>query len=97
MKTDLKGIARNFLMEAGMGKVEQAFETYIATHFIHHNPYFEGSREALLNAMQEAHLSQPNQSLQIKQCFQDGNTVITHTHVVKEDMDIAVVHIFRFE
>lgn len=28
---------------------------------------------------------------------QDGNSVITHSLVRKEKIDIAVVHIFRFE
>jgi predicted SnoaL-like aldol condensation-catalyzing enzyme len=92
-----KEIAQTFLQLAGMGQVKEAYSQFIAPTFIHHNQYFEGSRAALLKAMEEAHQSSPNKSIEIKQCYQDGNTVITHSLVSKTDMDIAVVHIFRFE
>ncbi len=49
------------------------------------------------NTMQEAHETSPNKSIEIKQCIEEGDTVVTHSLVVKEDMEIAVVHIFRFE
>lgn len=41
----------------------------------------------------------PNKVLEVKQAFEDGNTVITHSHVKQSVNDIgaAVVHIFRFE
>ncbi|MGB4959961.1 MAG: nuclear transport factor 2 family protein [Saprospiraceae bacterium] len=94
---DIKEIAKSFLMAAGMGQVDEAYEKYVATDFKHHNQYFEGSRVALKDAMAEAHLSSPNKQIDIKYCYIDGNTVITHSLVTKEEMDIAVVHIFRFE
>jgi hypothetical protein len=34
--------------------------------------------------------------LEVKQSFEDGDRVILHSLVVKEKMEIAVVHIFRF-
>jgi predicted SnoaL-like aldol condensation-catalyzing enzyme len=43
---------------------------------------------------------QPNKSIQIKRMYEDGDTVITHSRVSRQDPqapDIAVVHIFRFE
>ena len=93
----IKESAISFLTSAGLGKVQQAFDQFVAPNFIHHNQYFKGDRESLLKAMVEDHQTNPNKSIDIKQAFVDGNTVITHSHVVKENMEIAVVHIFRFE
>ena len=89
--------AESFLKTAGLGRVAEGFEKYIATKFIHHHQYFEGSREALLNAMQEDHNTNPNVAIEIKSCFSDADKVITHSLVTKESMQIAVVHIFRFQ
>ncbi len=90
-------IATSFLKMAGMGEVKEAFDQLVASEFIHHNQYFKGDRESLKTAMQDAHNTSPNQSITIKNTYVDGNTVITYSHVVKDDMEIAVVHIFRIE
>lgn len=92
-----KEIAQSFLKMAGMGKVKEAYLQFVASEFIHHNQYFKGDRESLMAAMQEAHDTSPNKSITIKNTYEDGNTVITHSHVVKDEMEIAVVHIFRIE
>ena len=89
--------AKAFLQLAGMGRVEEAFENFVANDFIHHNQYFEGSGASLKEAMMEAHLASPNESIEVKYEYMDGDTVITHSLVVKKDMSIAVVHIFKFE
>ncbi len=80
-----------------MGNVRDGFRDYVSKDFIHHNQYFEGSRQALLTAMEEAHQSSPNKAVEVKYCYEDKDTVITHSLVSKADMEIAVVHIFRFE
>lgn len=92
--------AISFLQMAGTGNVQEAYDRFIADNFIHHNQYFKGDRNSLLVAMQEAHKASPNKRIETKQCFEEGNTVITHSLVVRqnaEELDIAVVHIFRFE
>ena len=89
-------IAQSFLQLAGLGKVQEAFDQYVSPEFIHHNQYFKGGREALFIAMEEAHRSSPNKSIEIKYAYRDDDTVITHSLVKKQDMAIAVVHIFRF-
>jgi predicted SnoaL-like aldol condensation-catalyzing enzyme len=91
-----KETAISFLQLAGSGRVEEAFDKFTATDFFHHNQYFQGNREALQKAMEDAHQTSPNKSVEIKYCYMDGDTVITHSLVVKQNMDIAVVHIFRF-
>jgi predicted SnoaL-like aldol condensation-catalyzing enzyme len=92
-----KEAAISFLKLAGTGQVQEAFERYTSPDFIHHNQYFQGSREALQQAMEAAHQTSPNKSIEIKLSYEDQDTVITHSLVVKHDMEIAVVHIFRFK
>lgn len=92
-----KEIAISFLQFAGNGRAPEAFSKYVAADFIHHNQYFQGNRDALEKAMEEAHHTSPNTSIEIKHSYVDGETVVTHSHVIKQDMEIAVVHIFRFE
>lgn len=91
-----KEIATLFLKLAGTGKVQEAYDKFVSPDFIHHNQYFKGDRESLLRAMEEAHKTSPNKSIDIKNVYLDGDTVVTYSHVIKEDMEIAVVHIFRF-
>ena len=95
-----KDAAASFLKTAGMGKVQEAYDQYAAPSFIHHNQYFKGDRQSLLKAMQEASKTSPNRSIDIKHVYEDGDTVITHSLVTRQDPEaqaIAVVHIFRFD
>jgi predicted SnoaL-like aldol condensation-catalyzing enzyme len=95
-----KEAAMSFLKMAGMGQVEEAYVRYVAPSFTHHNQYFKGDRQSLLKAMQEASKTSPNKSIEIKRVYEDGDTVVTHSLVTRQDPeapDIAVVHIFRFE
>ena len=95
-----KDAAKSFLQMAGTGKVQEAYDRYIAPSFIHHNAYFKGDRLSLLTAMQEASKTSPNRSIEVKHIYEDGDTVITHSLVTRQDPkapEIAVVHIFRFE
>ena len=97
---DKKEMATTFLKLAGTGKVREAYEKFIAQDFIHHNQYFKGDRQSLLTAMEEAHKASPNKSIDIKYIYEDGETVITHSLVTRQEanaQNIAVVHIFRFE
>lgn len=95
-----KEIAISFLKMAGSGNVREAYDKFIASSFIHHNQYFKGDRQSLMLAMEEAHKTDPNKAIDIKQAFEDGDTVITHSRVTRKnpsEQDVAVVHIFRFE
>ena len=95
-----KDAAKSFLQMAGTGRVQEAYDRYVAPSFIHHNQYFKGDRQSLLKAMEEAAKATPNKSVEIKRVVEDGDTVMTHSRVSRQDPqapDIAVVHIFRFE
>ena len=92
-----KEIAKSFLKLAGDGEAREAYSKFVAVDFIHHNQYFKGDRESLQKAMEEAHETSPNKSIEIKHVYEDGDTVAAHSLVAKEKMNIAVVHIFRFK
>ena len=91
-----KETTQTFLQLVSSGRVEKAYDDFISDDFFHHNQYFEGNREALKKAMADAHKTDPNKSLKVKYCYAEGDTVITHSLVKKEKMEIAVIHIFRF-
>lgn len=94
--TPNKEIAHSFLKMAGSGLVQEAYDKFVAPEFIHHNQYFKGDRQSLMQAMIEAHKNQPNVTFQIKHTYEDGPCVVTHSYVAKKNMEIAVVHIFKF-
>ena len=88
--------AKAFLKTAGTGNVQEGYDRYVAPSFIHHNQYFKGDRQSLLTAMQEASKTSPNKSIDIKHVYEDGDTVITHSLVTRQDphaQEIAVIHI----
>ena len=45
--------AISFLELASSGKVDEAYSKYVGEGFWHHNPFFEGSTEALQAGMEE--------------------------------------------
>jgi predicted SnoaL-like aldol condensation-catalyzing enzyme len=94
---NLKEIAITFLKTAAQGSPNEAFDKYVASDFIHHNQYFDGDKVSLLDAMIKASGSSPNKSFSVKSSVQEGDRVVTYSHVVKENMDIAVFHMFRFK
>ena len=93
-----KDSAIEFLRLASSGNVREAYEKYIHPDFRHHNPYFNGDRESLLIAMEDAAVNHPNKFLNVQQAIEEGDRVAIHSHVRQESgADIAVVHIFRFQ
>jgi len=99
MSNGNKDAAINFLKLASSGKVREAYSTFVADEFIHHNPYFDGSAEALEAGMQESADQNPETSLDVKHALADGNLVAVHSHVrhKRGDRGIAVIHLFQFE
>lgn len=95
---NLKEIAVSFLQLVASGKVRQAYQSYIAANFRHHNPYFRGDADSLMTAMEENAVKSPNKVFDVKLAVQDENTVVIHSHVKQNstDLGVAVVHIFRF-
>lgn len=93
-----KAIAIEFLEQAASGKVAEAYDQYVHPEFRHHSPWFKGDRQSLMEAMQEASETSPNEIFAVKRALEDGDLVAVHSHVRQASgADIAVVHILRFE
>ncbi len=94
-----KDTAVSFLKMASSGNVREAYSKFVGPGFQHHNPFFEGSAEALMAGMEENALQNPNKVLEVKRAIAEGQLVAVHSYVRQkpDDLGAAVVHIFRFE
>ena len=92
-------IAVVFLRMCARGEVREAYERHVAAGFVHHNAWFPGDRESLLLAMEKGAATEPNKAFEPKQVVDGGDRVAVLSHVVHADagVEIAVVHILRFE
>jgi predicted SnoaL-like aldol condensation-catalyzing enzyme len=89
--------AVQFLEMCALQDPKAAFEKYVHADFKHHNQYFPGDRASLMNAMVEAGKTHPNRSFKVMQIFETADRVAVVSHVIKDTMEIAVVHILRFQ
>src|SRR5258707_8165553 len=92
-------IAISFLKLAAGGSVREAYTKYVGAEFRHHNPFFEGTAQALMKGMEENALQNPNKVFDVKHALAEGDFVVVHSHVRQKPADLraVVVHIFRFE
>jgi len=99
MANQNKDAAISFLKMASRGDVSEAYSKFVGPGFRHHNPYFDGSAETLMTAMEENARENPNKTLDVKRAIAEGDLVAVHSHVRQrpDDRGAAVVHIFRFE
>ena len=97
--SDRKESATSFLKLAAAGRVDEAYQKYMAANFRHHNPYFAGDAESLKAGMAEAASTFPNTTLEVQRTFAEGDLVAIHSRVLHapDQPEISVVHIFRFE
>jgi predicted SnoaL-like aldol condensation-catalyzing enzyme len=87
--------ATEFLTMVASGSVREAYERHVAAGFRHHNAYFPGDRESLLEAMEHAAASEPNRSFVVKQVIDSGDRVAVLSKLRRADQEYAVVHILR--
>ena len=94
-----KEIAQHFLELAAKGESREAFERYVSEHFKHHNAYFRGDRHTLMVAMEENAEKNPNKLFDIQRALADGDLVAVHSRLqlAKNNMELAVIHIFKFD
>lgn len=89
----------NFFNLLSEQKVKEAFDTYVAREFRHHNQHTKAGRQALMEGMTDAHNQFPSTSIMVKHIFEDGDFVMTHS-LVKMNPDQAgfiCAHICRFQ
>ena len=94
-----KDIAVAFLEMASGGEVREAYSQFVGSGFKHHNPFFEGSAEALSAGMEDNARQNPDKVIEVKRVIAEGDLVVVHSHVRLNPnaLGAAVIHIFRFE
>jgi predicted SnoaL-like aldol condensation-catalyzing enzyme len=94
-----KEIAQHFLRLTSQGASREAFDRYVNDSFKHHNAYFKGDRHTLMAAMEENATQNPNKIFEIQRALEDGDLVAVHSRVqlAKGDLELAIMHIFRFD
>jgi predicted SnoaL-like aldol condensation-catalyzing enzyme len=99
MAENNKDAAILFLKMASSEGVREAYSTFVGPGFRHHNPFFEGSAESLMAAMEEKARQNPDKTLEVKRAIAEGAFVAVHAYVRHKSNDpgAAVIHIFRFE
>jgi predicted SnoaL-like aldol condensation-catalyzing enzyme len=93
-----KDAATAFMRLVGSGKIQEAFQKYVAGSFRHHNPFFRGDADSLRTAMAEHAAQNPNKVIDVQRVLEDGDYVAVHSRVRQNPSDRggAVVHIFKF-
>ena len=94
-----KDAAVEFLSLIVSGDVRLAYERHVGGGFRHHNPYFPGDAESLKNGMTDDESRNPGKTLKVQVAVQDGDYVAVHSRLTRaaSELDMAVVHLFRFE
>jgi predicted SnoaL-like aldol condensation-catalyzing enzyme len=93
-----KDIAKAFLQGVVTDKVREIYDLYTLPNFKHHNGFYSGDRESLLEGMLESNRVFPNKKVTIKLAIAEPPYVTLLTHVqIAEDKEVAVIHMYRFE
>jgi predicted SnoaL-like aldol condensation-catalyzing enzyme len=94
-----KDAAVEFLTLIVAGDIRRAYERHAGPGFLHHNPYFTGNADALRAGMEEDEARNPGKKLEVQVALEDGDFVAVHSRLRRAEsgLDIAVVHVFRFE
>ena len=91
--------AIEFLRMCARGVVREAYDRHVAADFVHHNAWFPGDRESLLLAMEKSAATEPNKAFEPRHVVDGGDRIAVLSHLVRAGagVEIAVVHILRFE
>ncbi|WP_075791645.1 nuclear transport factor 2 family protein [Massilia putida] len=95
----LKETATDFLRLTARGQVDEAFARYTAPGFRHHNPHVGADADTLRAAMKENAGRFPHMVFEVQRAIAEGPLVAVHSRAVMEEggMELAIVHILRFE
>jgi predicted SnoaL-like aldol condensation-catalyzing enzyme len=95
----MKETALAFLRLTARGEVDEAFARHAAPDFRHHNPYFAADAATLKAGMKENAERFPNMVFEVQRALAEGPLVAVHSRAQLEEggMELAVVHILRFE
>ena len=95
----LKDRAIEFLQLASSGDARRAFALHAGPAFRHHNPWFHGDAESLMQAMIDNASRMPGKQLDVLRAVQEADLVVVHSRMrpAPDARSVALVHIFRFE
>jgi predicted SnoaL-like aldol condensation-catalyzing enzyme len=98
MKEAKEKIVRNFLESIVKGEIDEAYEKYVdEKDFKHHNQYFKGDKESIINAQKEDFKNNPKKEFEIKMIINDNEKIMSYSYIKsKKDDEFAVCHIFKF-
>lgn len=96
---DNANAAVQFLRMCAMGQVREAYARHVAADFIHHNPWFPGDRQSLLEAMEDSARQSPNKAFEPVQVIEGDGRVAVFSRLERAEgqTGYAVVHILRFQ
>jgi predicted SnoaL-like aldol condensation-catalyzing enzyme len=99
VKKNHKEEAVSFLRLTSEGKVNDAFESYVAPKFRHHNAFFPGDAKSLAAAMERDAAANPDRTIEVEHTLEDGDLIAVHSRVrmAEDGPEMGLVHIFRFE
>jgi predicted SnoaL-like aldol condensation-catalyzing enzyme len=94
---NIKNSAVKFLRLVVEGKINEAYEKYVYMEGKHHNLFFPAGFPALKEAMKENHNQFPEKVFDIKNTITKDDMVAVHSCIKVGDMQISVVHLFKFK
>jgi predicted SnoaL-like aldol condensation-catalyzing enzyme len=93
-----KEVAVTFLRLVVAGAIREAFDRYVGSEFMSHNPFFGASAIELMTAMEDNHITHPHKVLDVQRVVEEDDLVVVHSRIrlQPEGLAMAAVHIFRF-
>lgn len=95
----LADIALAFEQLVVAGEVRTAYDRYVSSDYIHHNPWFEGDRESLILGLEGSAAEFADKEYAVQRVLEDGDLVAIHSRLrpMPQMPEMAIVHIYRFE
>ncbi|HSB66319.1 MAG TPA: hypothetical protein VLD65_07055 [Anaerolineales bacterium] len=91
--------ALDFLQMVVAGEIDEAYESYVNMHGVHHNMYYSSEFASLKHGMKDSHSQFPNKRLMVKNVLGEGDMVAVYSNIIMKagEPGMAVVHLFRFD
>jgi|SRR5690606_53890 len=90
--------ALDFLNRVVKGDIDQAYTEYVDMSGKHHNVHTPAGFPALAQGMKDSDLQFPNKQFKTFFALEEGDKVAVYSSVIlkPKELEVAVVHVFRF-